>query len=83
MATLDEIESAFAHAGKPPLPQRLVRADLREIELTHWEGQYRKDIQQSDAAAWLTLRIHADIWHLGCRGTHVDACVDAWGLCMF
>ena len=52
LATLDEIEAAFATAGAGPLPKRLVRFDLREIELTSWEGQYRKDIQREDAAAW-------------------------------
>ena len=52
LATLDEIEAAYASAGIPPLPLRLVRFDLREIELTSWEGQYRTDIQREDTAAW-------------------------------
>jgi probable phosphoglycerate mutase len=51
LATLDDIEAAFAAAGAA-LPQRLVREDLREIELTGWEGQCKKDIQRDDAAAW-------------------------------
>jgi broad specificity phosphatase PhoE len=51
MATLDDIEAAFAAAGVA-LPERLVRRDLREIELTGWEGQCKKDIQREDAAAW-------------------------------
>ena len=51
-ATLDEIEASFAAAGAPSLPEREVRMDLRELELTDWEGQYRKDIQQNDAAQW-------------------------------
>ena len=29
-----------------------VLEDLREIELTGWEGQCKKDIQRDDAAAW-------------------------------
>jgi broad specificity phosphatase PhoE len=51
LATLDDIEAAFAAAGAA-LPERLVRRDLREIELTGWEGQCKKDIQRDDAAAW-------------------------------
>merc|ERR1719174_1150678 len=51
LATLDDIEAAFAAAGAA-LPERLVRRDLREIELTGWEGQCKKDIQREDAAAW-------------------------------
>lgn len=51
-ATLDEIEASFAAAGAPALPSREVRPDLRELELTHWEGQYRKDIALNDADQW-------------------------------
>merc|ERR1719313_428806 len=51
MATLDAIEAAFVAAGAA-LPQRLVRQGLREIELTGWEGQCKKDIQRDDGAAW-------------------------------
>merc|ERR1719387_1568408 len=51
MATLDDIEAAFAAAGAA-LPERMVLEDLREIELTGWEGQCKKDIQRDDAAAW-------------------------------
>ena len=51
-ATLDEIEASFAAAGAPALPEREVRMDLRELELTHWEGQYRRDIQQNVAAQY-------------------------------
>merc|ERR1719337_814140 len=51
MATLDDIEAAFATAGAA-LPERMVLEDLREIELTGWEGQCKKDIQRDDAAAW-------------------------------
>merc|ERR1719473_1688207 len=49
MATLDDIEAAFATAGAA-LPERTVLEDLREIELTGWEGQCKKDIQRDDAA---------------------------------
>merc|ERR1719199_2185165 len=51
LATLDDIEAAFATAGAP-LPRRLVRAGLREIELTGWEGQKKPDIQRDDAERW-------------------------------
>ena len=32
--------------------EKQVRQDLREIELTGWEGQCKKDIQRDDGAAW-------------------------------
>lgn len=51
-ATLDEIEASFAAAGSLPPPERQLRWDLREVELTDWEGRYRKDIAANDADAY-------------------------------
>jgi probable phosphoglycerate mutase len=52
--TLAEIEAAFTAAAHP-LPAREARFDLREIELTDWQGMRRQEIQKEDAAAW-------DVW---------------------
>jgi len=57
LATLDEIEAAFADVGAR-LPERVVRYDLRELELTSWEGLYRKDIERDEPEAyraWKTM----------------------------
>ena len=51
-ATLDEIEASFSAAGSLPPPERQLRWDLREVELTDWEGRYRKDIAANDADAY-------------------------------
>jgi len=54
LATLDEIEAAFADSA--PLPKRRVRPGLREIELTAWEGLYRADIERDQPEAWKTWK---------------------------
>ena len=51
-ATLDEIEASFAATGAVPPPERELRWDLRELELTDWEGRYRKDIASHDADSY-------------------------------
>ena len=51
-ATLDEIEASFAATGATALPERMLRFDLRELELTDWEGRYRKDIEARDPAEY-------------------------------
>jgi len=51
MQTLDEIEGELNKAGHV-LPPREQRFDLREIELTPWEGMRRVEIKEADAAAW-------------------------------
>lgn len=72
-ATLDEIEAAIDAAGMPRLPEREVRVDLRELELTSWEGRYRSDIQRDDAAAWQSWKtapadfVFADTGHAPLR----------------
>ena len=42
----------------PTLPHATSRADLREIELTVWEGQFKSVPQQSDAERWARWKAH-------------------------
>jgi broad specificity phosphatase PhoE len=54
--TLSEIISK-----NPNLPEAEVRDDLREIELTVWEGQYKADIASGpDAERWAQWKEHPD-----------------------
>lgn len=51
MQTLDEIEAECAKVGVA-LPAREPRFDLREIELTPWQGMKKPEIKAQDNAAW-------------------------------
>lgn len=65
-----------AAALSTPLPDPMVRDDLREIELCEWQGRLRSDVMREDPDNWNTFRTSPKDLRL--NGGAFAPVVDCW-----